>query len=356
MISVPVSIKGRPGPKAIRCARLQINNQLKDLHIMSIEKDKLSDIYYKLLKIRKVQLKIEELYHEDEMKTPVHLSLGQEASSVGICANLQKKDYIFSNHRSHGHYLAKGGDLKAMIAELYCKETGCSKGRGGSMHLIDTSVGHLGSSSIVGGGIPHAVGAAFASKMLDQGLVAVTFLGDAASEEGVFFESMSLAALKKVPVIFVCENNFYSVCSHLSTRQVNADIYKRARAFDIPSLQIDGMNVVEVYETAQKVVTAVRNGKGPFLLECRVQRWRGHAGSGDPGAENYRKCEDLDPVNRRDPILEFETYLNEKELLSTGERTKIQEALDVEIEEAFRYGQQSPLPDIEDLEKYLFVE
>ncbi len=322
----------------------------------SISKEVLMELYSKLLKIRKVQMKIEDLYFDDEMKTPVHLSLGQEASSVGICCSLKKEDYIFSNHRSHGHYLAKGGNLKAMIAELYCKETGCSKGRGGSMHLIDTSVGHLGSSAIVGGGISHAVGAAFASKMQNKGLIAVTFFGDAASEEGVFFESMSLAALKKLPVIFVCENNTYSVCSHISTRQVNGDIYKRARAFDIPSKQIDGMNLVEVYQATQEIVKQARGGSGPFLLESKVQRWRGHAGKGDPGAEKYRRSEDLDPKNERDPVKEFESYLSDNHLLTDDERKKIRDDLDKEVEEAFKYGQESPLPRVEDLEKYLFVE
>ena len=164
---------------------------------MKIDSEKLLELYYSLSIVRKVELKIEELYHLDEMKTPVHLCLGQEAVSAGVCANLRKEDYVFSNHRSHGHYLAKGGNLKSMIAEFYCKETGCSKGRGGSMHIIDTSVGHHGSSSIVGGSIPHAVGAALAFKMQKKDLVAVSFFGDAASEEGVFFESMNLAKLKK---------------------------------------------------------------------------------------------------------------------------------------------------------------
>jgi len=321
---------------------------------LNISKEKIVEMYSSLLLIRKVELKIEEHYHEDEMKTPVHLALGAEASSVGICSNLRKEDYIFSNHRSHGHYLAKGGNLKSMIAEFYCKETGCAKGRGGSMHLIDKSVGHLGSSAIVGGGIPHAVGAAFASKMQGKDLVAVTFFGDAASEEGVFFESMSLASLKKLPVVFVCENNFYSVCSHLSQRQVNGDIYKRAKAFDIPSFQVDGMNVLDVYQKAQEAVDYARGGNGPFLIENRVQRWRGHAGSGDPGAEKYRRPEDLDKKNFRDPIEEFENYINEHQILSQEEQQKMRIDVDGEIKEAFEYAKESPLPDIAELEKYLY--
>ncbi|MCK5580163.1 MAG: thiamine pyrophosphate-dependent dehydrogenase E1 component subunit alpha [Candidatus Omnitrophica bacterium] len=320
---------------------------------MNIPVEKLLDLYTMLSRIRRVELKIEELYHLDEMKTPIHSSLGEEAVSVGVCSNLQKEDYIFSNHRSHGHYLAKGGNLKAMIAELYCKETGCSRGRGGSMHLIDTSVGHMGSSSIVGGSIPHAVGAALASVMQNKNLVAVSFFGDAASEQGVFFESMSWAALRKLPVVFICENNFYSVCSHLTARQPNIDIYKRPRAFDIPSELVDGMNLAEVCEKAQKAIEHARSGQGPYFLECRVQRWRGHAGSGDPNKEKYRKPEDLDETNVRDPLKEF------KEILFAGgvtesDLTQIDQKLDAEIQDAFECAQNDPLPNPEDLEKHLF--
>jgi pyruvate dehydrogenase E1 component alpha subunit len=307
-----------------------------------------------LSKIRKVQLKIESLYHEDEMKTPVHLCLGQEAASTGICANLRNKDYVFSNHRSHGHYLAKGGNLKALIAELYNKETGCSKGRGGSMHLIDTAVGHLGSSSIVGGSIPHAVGAAFSIKYQKKDLVAVSFFGDAASEQGVFFESMSWAAFKKLPVVFICENNFYSVCSHITARHPDADIFKRARAFDIPSELVDGMNVIEVYEKAKKAIDHARSGKGPYLLECRVQRWRGHAGSGDDLKDKYRLKEECEESWIKDPLKDFQEYLIAQKVLEAKKLDKINKLLDGEIEDAFSYAKKSPLPKKEDLENYLY--
>ncbi len=321
---------------------------------MTPSSEKLLEIYTSIQKIRKVELKIEDLYHDDEMKTPVHLSLGQEAVSAGVCANLLKEDYIFSNHRSHGHYLAKGGDLKAMIAELYCKETGCAKGRGGSMHLIDTSVGHLGSSSIVGGGIPNAVGAAFASKMEKRGLVSVCFFGDAACEQGVLYESMGWAALKKLPVIFMCENNQYSVHSYIDVRQIPGDLAKRAKAFDIPAMTIDGMNAVEVYEKSQQAIEHARSGKGPYFLEFKVQRWRAHAGAGDPIKEKYRKPQDLDEANERDPLEEFKQYLLDQILSAQTELEKIDANLDQEIKEAFIYGQQSPLPDDKDLGKYLY--
>lgn len=313
-------------------------------------------LYYSLMKIRKTEMKVEELYQDDEMKTPVHLCLGEEAVSVAVCSQLKKEDMICSNHRSHGHYLAKGGDLKAMIAEFYCKETGCALGRGGSMHLIDKNVGHYGSSAIVGGGIPHAVGMGLAFQMQKKDLVAVAFLGDAASEQGVFFESMSMAALKKLPVVFVCENNCYSVCSYIDVRQPNADIYKRAHAFDIPSEQIDGMDMIASYDAAQRAIEYARSGKGPYLLEYRVQRWRGHAGNGDPSKELYRKPQDLDEKNWRDAILEFETYLLKQNIVEKNDFENIQQQIDQEVEEAFKFGQESPLPDIKELEKYLFAE
>jgi len=319
-----------------------------------MERNKLLEIYYNLQRIRKVELKIEELYHLDEMKTPVHLSLGQEAVSVGVCLNLRKEDNIFSNHRSHGHYLAKGGDLKAMIAELYCKETGCAKGRGGSMHLIDTSVGHLGSSSIVAGAIPHAVGAALAYKLQKKDLVAVTFFGDAAVEEGVLYESFNFAKLKKLPVVFVCENNYYSVCSQLSARQSDDKIYLRSRGFDIPSESVDGMDMLKTFEKAKRAIDYARSGKGPYFLEFKVQRWRAHAGAGDSLAEKYRRKEDLDKKKIRDPIQEFTEYILAKKITDKNQLDKINNDLDMEISAAFKYAQESPLPKKEDLTKHLF--
>lgn len=320
----------------------------------NIPPETLIQMYKMLVKIRKVELKIEELYSQDEMKTPIHSSLGQEAASVGVCAHLKKEDTIFSNHRSHAHYLAKGGDLKAMIAELYCRATGCSLGRGGSMHLIDPSVGHFGSSAIVGGSIPHSLGAAYASFMQNKGLVSVSFFGDAASEQGVFFESMNWAALKKLPVVFVCENNFYSVFSHISARQANADISMRPRAFDMPSEKVDGMDLLEVYDKAGKALKHARAGKGPYFLEIVVQRWRAHAGAGDPLREKYRKPEELNDSFWRDPVKDFEKFLLGNKTAAQETLDHIQKDLDAEIEQAFGYAQESPLPDKRDLEKHLF--
>lgn len=325
------------------------------MNVERIPVDILIGLYTTISKIRKVQLKIEALYHEDEMKTPVHLCIGQEAIAAGVCANLRKSDYVFSNHRGHGHYIAKGGSLKALIAELYCKETGCSRGRGGSMHLVDPSVGLLGSSSIVGGGIPIAVGAALGSLFQRDNRVAVTFFGDGASEEGVLYESMNFAALKKLPVVFVCENNFYSVCSHQSSREANNDISMRPKAFDVPSYQVDGANVVDVYLTSRKAIDEARSGKGPSFLECRVYRWRAHSGAGDGLKSEYRRMDEWKKWMKRCPLKDFEKMLVKKNILTDAKIREINKAIDEEINEAFEFAKRSPLPERQGLTKYLYA-
>lgn len=318
-----------------------------------IPKEILIELYTMMKRIRLVQLEIEKEYPKDEMKTPVHLCLGQEAIPAGVCINLNTSDRIFSNHRGHGHYIAKGGDLKSMIAELHCKATGCSGGRGGSMHLIDTSVGFMGSSSIVGGSIPIATGSALSSILRNDKQVSVVFFGDAASEEGVLFESMNFAALKRLPVVYVCENNFYSVCSHQSARQANCDISMRPKAFDIPSYQVDGADVMEVYSASKKAVKDARSGKGPSFLECRAYRWRGHAGAGDPQKDLYRKSKEWAEWMKKDPLKNFEKTLIKEKTITNKEIKAISEKISDDIAAAFGFAKSSLLPDKRELEKYL---
>ncbi|MFA5142565.1 MAG: thiamine pyrophosphate-dependent dehydrogenase E1 component subunit alpha [Candidatus Omnitrophota bacterium] len=319
-----------------------------------MNKAQLTALYETMLKIRLVELKIEELYPQDEMRTPVHLCIGQEAAPAGVCANLEKDDYVFSNHRGHGHYIAMGGDLRSMIAELYCKETGCSKGRGGSMHLIDTAAGFIGSSSIVAGSIPIATGAALASVLRNRrGRVSVVFFGDAASEEGVLFESMNFAALKRLPVVYVCENNFYSVFSHQSARQANCDIFKRPRAFDIPSYLADGTDAADVYLKSRKAVCDARSGRGPSFLECRAYRWRGHAGPGDPLKDSYRKPGEWDEWIVKDPVKKFEGVLKKKKVITGKSIEKLRAKIEREIMEAFEFAIRSPLPARSAVAEYL---
>jgi len=322
--------------------------------INDISNEVLRELYRMMLKIRKVELKINELYHEDEMRTPVHLCLGQEAVAAGVCAHLNADDYVFSNHRGHGHYIAKGGDIKAMIAELYNRETGCSKGRGGSMHLIDTSVGLLGTSSIVGGCIPIATGAALGSVLQKKNHVSVAFFGDAAVEEGVLYESINFAMLKKLPVVYVCENNFYSVCSHLSKRQAKDDIYRRFEGLSIPGYRVDGNNVVAVYQIAKEAIDNARNGGGPSFIECRTYRLRDHHGTGSGVEVGYRTQEEVDEWAARCPVRNFERFLIEQNIITASEIGEFAAAIDREIEEAFKFAQASPLPDENETLEYLY--
>ncbi|MBN2239574.1 MAG: thiamine pyrophosphate-dependent dehydrogenase E1 component subunit alpha [Dehalococcoidales bacterium] len=321
---------------------------------LSIPADTLRRLYTTMLRIRKVQSRIVELYHEDEMKTPVHLYIGEEAVAAGVCENMALQDYVFSNHRGHGHYIAKGGDLKAMIAELYNRETGCSRGRGGSMHLIDTSVGLMGSSSIVGGSIPLATGAALTAKLTGNGRVAVSFFGDAASEEGVLYESINFAVLKKLPVIFVCENNRYSVYSPMDHRQAIDDLFRKFEGLSIPSYQVDGNNVIEVYKLAAKVIKSARENEGPAFIECRTYRLKDHHGTGNGVDVGYRSQEEVDAWTERCPIAYFERYLVNHGIISKDDIGTIAAEIDEQVNEAFSFARSSPLPDPADVLKYLY--
>ena len=323
---------------------------------MKLPRETLLMLYHDMFRIHKVQLRIESLYHLDEMKTPVHLCVGQEAIAVGVCANLNKEDYISSSHRSHGHYLAKGGDLKGLIAELYCRETGCSRGHGGSMHLVDTSVGHMGSSSIVGGGIPIGTGLALAIQMKKQERMSVVFLGDGAANEGVIYESINFAILKKLPVIYIYENNQFSVCSHISARQAGEIIFHATPPEHMFTKTVDGNDVLEVCEAARKAVLRARNGQGPSFIECKTYRVRGHAGAGSDAGLGYRSAEEISSWESKCPVTTFCEELLKKGLITQNDIQDMEKEIDLEIDEAFRFAQESPLPKGEYILQYLFSE
>lgn len=325
-----------------------------DLNLDDISNDKLIELYKIMLRIRKLQLKIEVEYPKDEMKTPVHLCIGQEAIPAGVCINLNKDDYLISNYRGHGHYIAKGGNLEALVAELYCKETGCSKGRGGSMHLIDTSVGLLGSTSIVGGGVPIATGLALAINMRNTSQVSVVFFGDGAVDEGALYESINFAVLKKLPVIYMCENNFYAVCSHQSKRQALDNIYQRFIGCGIPGYRVDGNNVIDVYRTAKKVIEDTRNKKGPSLIEFRTYRWCGHSGDGSDTELGYRTQEELDEWKEKCSVSNFQKMLSERNIITQDEIESLKKNVDKEITEAFEFAKASSLPKPEEITQHVF--
>lgn len=312
------------------------------------------ELYRLLQLIRQVELKIEELYPLNEMKTPVHLSLGQEAIAAGVCCALSRDDYVFSNHRSHGHYLAKGGNLKTMLAELHGRETGCARGRGGSMHLVDTSVGLPGSSSIVAGGIPLAVGAALASALRGEGRVAVAFFGDGAVDEGVLYESVNFALLRRLPVLFVCENNFYAVCSPTSNRHTSDQIYRRFVGLGLTGHRVDGTNAATVYKSTRQLVQALRNGQGPAFMECRAYRWRGHAGPGSDIKLGYRTQAELTEWQKRCPVENFKQSLITSGLINQQQINQLNREIQDEIEEALQYARESPLPTGNTVTRWLF--
>lgn len=307
--------------------------------------DVLRSMYATMVRLRKFEERVAELVTPPrEINTPCHLYIGQEAVATGVCSALRKDDYVYSTHRSHGHYLAKGGDMKALMAELYGKKTGCSRGKGGSMHIASPDFGLPGSSAIVGGTIPIAVGTALSFSIQKKDAVSVAFFGDGAVQEGVFYESLNFASLKKLPVIFVCENNLY--CTHLSISSCLADteIYKKANAFAMLGFRIDGNNVVEVFKAAKTAIEAARQGKGPALIECMTYRWRGHVGPYDDLDKGLRSKEELDCWMQRDPIRMLESLLLDKGLMSGREKDKIYRDIEREVEESVKFGRESPFP------------
>ena len=317
--------------------------------VENIPVETLKNLYRVMVTIRRFEEKIIEVYPHQEIKTPVHLYIGQEAVAAGVCANLSKDDYIFSTHRSPGHYLAKGGEMKQLVAELYGKKTGCSKGKGGSMHGVDPKVGVWGSTAIVGGNIPLFTGAALASVMQGRDRVSVCFFGDGAVDEGSFHEGLNFASLRKLPAIFVCENNFYATHSHQSKRQPHDFIYKLAEGYLLPGIRVDGNNVLDVYKVAHEAVRKAREGEGPTLIECRTYRWRGHVGPDYDINLGYRTREELNRWMRRCPIGMFESLLVRQGVMTKKEIDEVIKQADKEIHRAYIYAKESPYPEAEEL-------
>jgi len=313
-------------------------------------------VMYKIMvRIRLFEERVADLIEAGEIKGPCHLYIGQEAVATGVCTALQKADWVWGGHRSHGHYLAKGGDMRAMMAELYGKVSGCSKGRGGSMHLVALEVGIPGTVPLVAATIPMAVGAGLSSKLQDDGKVSVSFFGDGATEEGHFHESINLAAVHKLPVIFVCENNFYSSHLHLLERRVADNIYQAGATHGIPGIRLDGNDVIAVYRAAQDAVRRAREGVGPTLLECRTYRWRGHVGASwdmDVGVKRKDELKDWLP---RDPIARVRTELTK---CGVGEEllTEIEEETRLEVEESVEFARKSSCPEASEILEHVFYE
>lgn len=266
----------------------------------------LVQLYKSMFRIRLIEESIADKYSEQKMRCPTHLSIGQEAIAVGVSANLSNDDLVLSTHRAHAHYLAKGGDLNSMIAEIYGKITGCSKGMGGSMHLIDTSVGFMGSTAIVGNTIPVAVGLAWSLKLKESQSIACVYFGDGATEEGSFYESVNFAILQNLPIIFLCENNLYSVYSGLDVRQPKGrKIFEMVKGMGINSVHGDGNNVDEVFEKVKIAKEAISAGKGPQFLEFDTYRWREHCGPNYDNDIGYREESEFLQWQKNDPLNKF---------------------------------------------------
>jgi len=306
----------------------------------------IKDQFFQMLRIRKVELKISELYPEEEMRCPVHLSVGQEAVAVGVCSALQKKDIALSAHRSHAHYLAKGGDLKSMLAELYGKKTGCAEGKGGSMHLIDLEAGLIAAVPIVGSTIPIAVGSAWGNMMQDKSVTTAVFFGEGATETGVFHESLGFASLHNMPMIFVCENNLYSVYSSLKVRQSNKrNNIKIAEGHGIVSLKGEGNDVSSVYGVIKESISIIKKQKGPVYVEFDTYRWLEHCGPNDDDHLGYRKDKEVKKWKINCPIEKTKDYLLNNKLADEKEIQTVSLELDDEIEEAFEFAKTSPFLD-----------
>ncbi len=312
-------------------------------------------LYRQMLLIRRFEEKVMELYPEQEMRTPVHLCVGQEAIAAGVCAHLSDADHIFSTHRNHGHCLAKGMPLKSLLAEFYGKKSGCSGGKGGSMHPAYPDKGILGTTAIVGGGIPLATGAAWALAMQKKDAVAVAFFGDGASEEGTFHESLNFAALKKIPVIFVCENNFYATASPVTNRQpAGVTIADRAAGYGMPGFQIDGNDVEEVYRFFGEAVIRARKGEGPTLIEALTYRWQAHVGPVDDTETGHRPKEELAIWKERCPLNRFRQQLFSKEILDNALDSRLNEEIGTELEQSVAFAQASDAPGKIDLLQNVF--
>ena len=319
-----------------------------------LDTDGLLSLYREMLVIRRTEEQLARAYQQGHIPGACHTYVGQEAVAVGVCARLRPDDVIFSTHRGHGHALAKGVPPRELVAELLGRATGCSRGRGGSMHLFAPEVGLMGTTGIVGPNILQATGAGYSFKLLATDRVSVGFFGDGAVNNGAFHEGVNLAAIWDLPVIFVCENNLYAteVAFQYATR--NTDVAERARSYGIPGVAVDGNDVMAVYEAAGEAVRRARAGQGPTLLECRTYRTRAHAeGMRDAG---YRTQDEVDDWRGRDPIARYRAGLLGRGLASESELQEVDEAVAEFVAEAMTYAIESPFPDLDTATRHIFRE
>ncbi len=314
---------------------------------MDIPKDELARMYETMVTIRQFEEGVAKLIRDGKIPGVAHLYAGEEAVGVGACSLLSNDDYIASSHRGHGHLIAKGGDPKGMYAELLGRSLGYCHGKGGSMHIADLDLGMLGANGIVGAQAPIAVGAAFAARYKGSRAVSVCFFGDGATNEGAFHEAVNLAALLKLPVIFVCENNLYGEYTRQDRHQTIRDVAERAKAYNMPAVIVDGMDVLAVRQAVDEAIERARVGEGPSLVECKTYRFFDHQGVGDGAAD--RPAEEIAEWRARDPILRFRSHLIETETLTEAEVAEIEQRVAGRIAEAIAFAEAAPLPTPDDL-------
>lgn len=316
---------------------------------MKLNKELLLELYTTMQKIRLFEDRIVDLYAKGEVPGLAHLYIGEEAVAAGICAVLREDDYITSTHRGHGHVIAKGAELQPMMAELFGKITGYCKGKGGSMHIADMNIGIMGANGIAGGGLPIAVGAGWSAKWRGTDQVTACFFGDDASNNGTFHESLNLASLHKLPVIFVCENNLYGISVCQIMHQPITDIAIRAPSYDMPGCVVDGNDVIDVHQAAVKAVKRARAGEGPSLIECKTYRWRGHH-EGDPNqGGRYRTKDEIEQWKEKCPVERFAKKLIKDKTVTKKKLAEIEKQITAEIDAAVEFARESKYPVAEEM-------
>ena len=311
---------------------------------MGLERELYVNMLSEMCKIRFFEETVDDLFARGLVHGTMHLSIGQEASAVGSVSALRDEDYILSTHRGHGHCIAKGADMKLVMAEFLGKETGYCRGRGGSMHIADMQGRNLGANGVVGGGIPLAVGVGLSLKMRRRDEIVMGFFGDGAANQGSFHESLNMAAIWTLPVVYVCENNQYGMSMSVSKAFKIEDISQRAASYGMPGVTVDGNDVLEVYEAATEAVNRARAGEGPTLLECKTYRWKGHSKSDQ---ERYRTKEEIEAWKKKDPIKRFRETLITEGVISDEEAKQVEEEASQTIAEALEYAMASPEPSVD---------
>ena len=321
---------------------------------MTLTTEKQLEMLRSMQTIRRFEERASDDYQAGAIYGVVHCYIGEEAVAVGVCSALNRDDQIISTHRGHGHCLAKGADLNRMMAELYGRQTGYCKGKGGSMHIADFSIGMLGANGIVAGGIPIVTGAGLAAQLEGKGRVAVSFFGDGASNAGPFHESINIAATWKLPMLYVCENNLYSAGTIAAETLALSDVAARAAGYGIPGVVVDGNDVMAVYEAAEAAVNRARAGQGPTLIECKTYRWRGHTER--PGQEDPRPQDEIETWRQRDPINRFAANLMDQGVLTEEAWEKMDAEILAAIEDAVKFSEESPFPEPEAAVEDVFAE